>query len=432
MPLFADRVFTIDTENAFKLGSLIAAIEASHRPVIKLNLGEPDFPIPNCIKQEIKRQLDLDNTHYCDPQGLLSLREVIASQIYETRSLSVSPDQVVVFPGAKPSIGFAESIYCDPGSEILYPSPGYPIYESFVQYVGCIPKPLHLKEETNFHLSAKLLEANLSEKSKLLFLNFPSNPTGTVASKMELDALRRVILEKCPPTFRIYSDEIYEKIIFDNHTHHSIASLPDMASRTIISSGFSKSYAWTGGRIGYAVFPTVEEALVFKNFNINYFSCVPPYNQEAAKLAFTHPEAKAAVSTMVQAFEHRRNVLIKALRGIPDISCRTPDGAFYVFPNVSKICEKLGIIQAYDKLPLEIRQKTSPSTLLQLFALHRHQVAVMDRPSFGRIGSENEHFIRLSATIEEENLIEGVTRLSQAFEDKKGFQTFIHENRYST
>lgn len=430
MDLFAQRIFNIDTENAFKLGPSIAKIEAQGKKVIKLNLGEPDFNVPDFIKDEIKRQLDLNNTHYCDPKGILSLREAICHQIYTTRGLSISPDQVVIFPGAKPGIGFSQEVYCNPGDEIIYPSPGFPIYESFIRYLGCIPKPLHLKEEMGFNFDPSDLEALITPKTKLIFLNFPSNPTGGIATLAQLEAMSEIILRKGPAHLRVYSDEIYENILFDGEKNHSIASIPGMEKRTIISSGFSKTYSWTGGRIGYAVLPTVQEADVFKNLNINYFSCVPAYNQEAARLALVHPDAQNIINGMVKIFEERRNVILEHLHTIEGLKCQKPKGAFYVFPNIEAPCRALGAIEAYEQLDAELKNRTSPSTLFQMFALHEHQVAVLDRRSFGKIGAENQHFIRLSSAADISVLTEGVDRLKQAFKDKVGFNQFIKKGQF--
>ena len=168
MNLFAERNTRIDTENAFKVGPHIVRVEKNINPVIKLNLGEPDFSVPQHIKEEIKRQLDLDNTHYCDPKGILSLRNAISNQINETRRLNTNPEQVVVFPGGKPSIGMAQQVYCEPGDEVIYPSPGFPIYESFIRYVRAVPVPLHLKEESNFTFSAEELANLITPKLSLL------------------------------------------------------------------------------------------------------------------------------------------------------------------------------------------------------------------------------------------------------------------------
>jgi aspartate/methionine/tyrosine aminotransferase len=425
MNLFAERNSRIDTENAFKVGPHIVRVEQQKCAVIKLNFGEPDFSVPRHIKAEIKRQLDLDNTKYCDPKGLLSLRQAISKQINETRGLKTNPEQVVVFPGGKPSIGLAQQVYCEPGDEVIYPSPGFPIYESFIPYVRAVPVPLQLEESANFTFSPEQLANLITPRTKLIYLNFPSNPTGGVAGKELLEATAKVILERCHPNVRVYSDEIYENIIFDGQQHHSISSVPEMAERTIIAGGFSKTYAWTGGRVGYAVFPSVKEADVFKTLNINYFSCVPPYNQEAAREALENPLSKIAVKEMVQTFETRRNLIWQKINEIPGITCQKPGGAFYLFPNISGVCENLGLIEKHQRLSKE--QQSSPDNIFQMFALYEHQVAVLDRKSFGQIGADGKYFLRLSIAADQAVLEEGVQRLKAASEDLSGLDTFLKE-----
>ena len=425
MNLFAERNSRIDTENAFKVGSHIVRIEQDKSAVIKLNLGEPDFSVPRHIKAEIKRQLDLNNTHYCDPKGLLSLRQAISKQINETRGLKNNPEQVVVFPGGKPSIGLAQQVYCEPEDEVIYPSPGFPIYESFIPYVRAVPVPLQLEESANFTFSPEQLANLITPRTKLIYLNFPSNPTGGVAGKELLEATAKVILERCHPNVRVYSDEIYENIIFDGQQHHSISSVPEMAERTIIAGGFSKTYAWTGGRVGYAVFPSVKEADVFKTLNINYFSCVPPYNQEAAREALENPLSKVAVQEMVETFETRRNLIWQKINEIPGITCQKPGGAFYLFPNISGVCENLGLIEKHQRLSKE--QQSSPDNIFQMFALYEHQVAVLDRKSFGQIGADGKYFLRLSIAADQAMLEEGVQRLKAASEDLSGLDKFLKE-----
>jgi len=425
MNLFAERNSRIDTENAFKVGPHIVRVEQQKCAVIKLNFGEPDFSVPQHIKAEIKRQLDLDNTKYCDPKGLLSLRQAISKQINETRGLKTNPEQVVVFPGGKPSIGLAQQVYCEPGDEVIYPSPGFPIYESFIPYVRAVPVPLQLEESANFTFSPEQLANLITPRTKLIYLNFPSNPTGGVAGKELLEATAKVILERCHPNVRVYSDEIYENIIFDGQQHHSISSVPEMAERTIIAGGFSKTYAWTGGRVGYAVFPSVKEADVFKTLNINYFSCVPPYNQEAAREALENPLSKIAVKEMVQTFETRRNLIWQKINEIPGITCQKPGGAFYLFPNISGVCENLGLIEKHQRLSKE--QQSSPDNIFQMFALYEHQVAVLDRKSFGQIGADGKYFLRLSIAADQAVLEEGVQRLKAASEDLSGLDKFLKE-----
>lgn len=428
--LFAKSLGRLGTENAFKMGSYIKKVEEEQGiKVIKCNIGEPDFPTPKVIKEEIEKQLDLDNTHYCDPQGILPLRETIAEHISLTRGIKVKPEQVVVFPGAKPSIGFTVQVYCDPGDEVIYPSPGFAIMESFIQYIGARPAPLHLKEEKNFSFEAEDLEALITPKTKLIFLNFPSNPTGGVATFKQLEAIAKVIMKKCSKDVRVYSDEIYEDIIFDGLTHASIASIPGMQEKTIISSGVSKSFSWTGGRVGWAVFPTKEEADIFKNFNINYFSCIPPYNQWGAVIALLSLECRKNIVEMVAKFQLRRDSVIAVLRKIEGISCTVPRGAFYVFPNIQGICDKLKIFKAYSLLPEDIKIKTSPSTLFQMFLLFEYGVATLDRKSFGQIGAESEHYLRLSIAAGRNSLSEALTRIGKAADDHRGFEDYLKSGK---
>ena len=425
MNLYAERTATIGTENAFKIGPHIAGLEARGHAVIKLNLGEPDFNAPQWVKEEVIREIAADNAHYCDPQGILPLRRAIARQVSATRGLEISPERVCVFPGGKPSIGFAQQIYCNPGDEIIYPSPGFPIYESFIRYVGAVPVPLHLREAANFTFTPEELAALITARTKLIILNFPSNPTGGVATPEHLQAMAEVILRQCGPDVRVYSDEIYENIVFDGRAHASIASVPGMEERTIISSGLSKSFAWTGGRIGYAVLPSAAEAAAFKNLNINYFSCIPPYNQEGGREAIENPLSGPWMAAMAKTFEKRRDVILARLNAINGVTCQKPGGAFYLFPNIAGLCERLGALEAYANLPDAIRPQTSPATLFQMFALYHHHLAVMDRRSFGAIGAEGLHFLRVSIAADLETLEEGVRRMAQAGRDQEGFQRFV-------
>jgi len=430
MGLYSKRAGLIDTENAFKIGPQIRAIEEQGKKVIKCNLGEPDFPVPDFIKEEVKRQLDLDNTHYCDPQGIPSLRKAIAKHFSETRGIKATPDRIVVFPGAKPPIGFTQQTYCDPGDEIVYPSPGFPIYESFIHYMEAKPVPIHLQEEKNFSLSGEDIQPLLSKKTKMIFLNYPSNPTGGVASPEQLREIAQVIRGRCSDEVRVFSDEVYEDIVFDGNKHHSLISCPGMEKITILVGGASKSYSWTGGRIGWALFPTVEEAEVFRNVNINYFSCTAAYNQEGARLALESPLSEVAIRRMVSIFQERRDLVVDGLNAIKGIRCQKPKGAFYVFPNVADVCKNLWIMDAFKSLPEEIRKRTSPSTLLQMFLLYEYQVATMDRKSFGRIGTERLHYLRLSFATDTESLKEGIKRIAAAAQDRKGFGQFFEKGEH--
>ncbi|MGA9574857.1 MAG: aminotransferase class I/II-fold pyridoxal phosphate-dependent enzyme [Lysobacterales bacterium] len=430
MNLISDRTSLIATENAFKVGPYIVALENAGHKVIKCNLGEPDFPLPVHVREEVKRQLDKDNVHYCDPQGILPLRKAVAKYIGEARGISVTPEQVVVFPGGKPPIGLCQQTYCNPGDEIIYPSPGFPIYESFIKYVGAVPVPLHLREELGFSFTGQDLEKLITPKTKLIYLNFPSNPTGGVASREQLEEIAEVITRKCDPTIRIYSDEIYENILFDGAKNYSIASVKGMQAKTIIATGASKSYSWTGGRIGWVVFPTVEEAALFKNLNINYFSCIPPYNQEGARVAIESPLSKDSIAAMNAAFEERRNFVVDALNNMPGVKCQLPKGAFYVFPNIAGVVENMKIDKAYAAMPEAVRKTTSPSTLFQMFLLWNYQVATMDRKSFGQIGAADMHYLRLSIATGLEDLKIGMQRMATAIADQQGFEQFIADGKH--
>ncbi len=431
MTVFSERTGRIDTENAFKVGPYIVEVERSGQKVIKCNLGEPDFALPKHIATAVKEAIDADMTHYNDPQGILPLREAIAKDVGAKRGISVTADRVVVFPGAKPPIGLCQQTYCNAGDEVIYPSPGFPIYESFIPYIEATPVPLHLAEEKGFAFGGEDLEPLITERTKLIYICFPSNPTGGVASREQLEEIAEVIARKAPADVRVYSDEVYENILFDGSEHHSIASIPGMEDRTVIVSGVSKSYSWTGGRVGWAVFPTVEEAQTFKNLNINYFSCIPAYNQMGAKTAIESPESPAAIQEMVSAFQERRDVVVHALNAIDGVSCQKPKGAFYVFPNIGGVCEKLGAIEFYEGLPKEQKLTTSPSTLFQMFLLFRYGVASMDRKSFGRIGTEGKHFLRLSIATGIDDLKEGMARIAKAADDVAGFESYAKEGRLS-
>ncbi len=427
--LFSDRTRQIGTENAFKVGPYIKAIEDQGHKVVKCNLGEPDFPLARHIADEVKRCVDADLTHYVDPQGILPLRESIARTVAARRGLDVTAAHVVVFPGAKPPIGLCQQTYCSPGDEVVYPSPGFPIYESFTSYLGVKPVPLHLKEEAGFSFTGRDLEPLLNSRTKLIILNFPSNPTGGVATREQLEGIAEVIRRKAPQA-RVYSDEVYEDILFDGNRHISIASLPGMAERTVIVGGVSKSYAWTGGRVGWAVFPTVEEATIFKNLNINYFSCIPAYNQMGAKMALDSPESVKSIAGMMEAFQARRDFMVAGLNATPGITCQNPGGAFYLFPNIAGVCQALGAVELHAALPADARERTSPAGLFQMFLLWQHHVATLDRRSFGRIGSDGQHYLRLSIATAMDDLKLGLERIRAAAADKDGFRAFVNKGEH--
>ncbi len=425
--LHADRIARLGTENAFKIGIDIRRCEAAGMHVIKLNLGEPDFNSAAPNNDRAKKEIDAGNSHYCDPQGLLPFRETIARQVSETRGLKVDPDEIVVTPGAKPPIFYTMMAYVNPGDEVIYPSPGFPIYESCITFAGARPVPLHLEESRGFRFSAADIEKLITPRTRVIILNSPSNPTGGVLTRQDIEEIAEVIRDRCDESVRIYSDEVYEYIIFEGLKHHSIAQCKGLRERTVLVSGHSKTFAMTGWRLGYAVLPNKEEALVFKNLNVNIFSCTPPFIQLAGKEAYDNRALDPIVADMVRQFEVRRDYVVGALGAIPGVTCAKPMGAFYAFPNVAGLCESLGVLRAYDELPPERQAMTSPSTMFQLFALYRHGVATMDRNSFGKIGAQGRHYLRLSTANDMESLKEGVRRITAAGADRKGFEDYFRK-----
>lgn len=425
MKLFADRMRFLGSENAFKVGDDIKRCEQNGARVIRFNLGEPDFNSSDFINRVAIENIQRGNSHYCPPAGLESFRRAIARQIAETRGVEVDPENIIVTTGAKPPISYALLTYVNPGDEVIYPSPGFPIYESWITFMRAKPVPLHLEEKKGFSFSAQDLSKLITKKTKLIFINSPSNPTGGVLLKDDIGQIAEVIRKKCSPQVRIYSDEVYEQIVFDGLKHHSIISEQGMAEKTVLVSGHSKSFAMTGWRLGYAILPTPEEAATFKNLNINNISCTPPFVQEAGREALENPESARVVSQMVCEFEKRRNYVVSALNAIEGVTCAMPKGAFYVFPNIQDACESLGIVDKYKKLPKSVSARTTVSTLFQKFLLYKHGVAVMDRRSFGQIGSKNFHFIRLSTATSLELLKEGIEKISKATRDRDGFRSFM-------
>ena len=425
MALIARRMSHLGTENAFKLGDDIQRCVDRGMEVIRFNLGAPDFRSAPHLNRVASAALDAGRSGYCDPAGILSFRQAIADHVRKTRGVDITPERVVVTPGAKPPIGYTLQTYVDAGDEVVYPSPGFPIYESWVRFVGAVPVPLPLSDDRDFAFTADDLAALVSERTKLIILCSPSNPTGGVLSRDELAGIAELVRERCRPDVRIYSDEIYEQILFDRLGHESIVSHPGMPERTVLASGHSKGFAMTGWRLGWAVLPTEEEAAIFKRININIMSCVPPFLQEAGAAAYEDPASAVEVRRMVDAFEKRRDWIVPALNAVPGVRCRTPKGAFYVFPDVSELCERLGVYEAYDGLGEAARGRTTPAGMLQMFLLYRYGVASMDRASFGRIGAEGQDFLRLSITNSMDDIRRGVARIAEAGNDARGFGEFV-------
>jgi aspartate/methionine/tyrosine aminotransferase len=427
MALFSSRIASMGTENAFRIGEDVARAQARGVEVVRFTIGEPDFASAPHINQAGIDGILRGNTHYTDPAGVLSLRRATAAHVKRTRGIDVDPDEVIILPGAKPAIGYSLMSYVDPGDEVIYPSPGFPIYESWVTYLGGVPVPLVLGEEQGFAFTPEELEKLVTPKTKLLVLCTPSNPTGGVLPPELLEAVAEIVRRKAHPDCRIYSDEIYEHITFDGFRHFSIASVPGMRERTIIASGHSKGFAMTGWRLGWCVLPTTREAAMFKQLNINLVSCVPPFVQDAGREAFESPKTAEVVAHMVSEFKNRRDYLVPALNDIDGVRCAMPLGAFYVFPNVDGVCRRLGVHDFYERMSPESKRKTSPATLLMRFLLYYHGIATVDRRSFGVLGSEGQHFVRISYATDMRSIEEGVARIRRGSRDPDGFRKFTED-----
>ncbi len=415
------------TENAFKIGEDMARARARGVDVIPFTIGEPDFDSAPHINEAGIAAIRAGDTHYTDPAGIAPLREALAAYVSRTRGIEVAADRIIILPGAKPAIGYTMMAYVDPGDEVIYPSPGFPIYESWVTYLGGVPKPLVLREERGFSFTVDDLDRLLTDRTKVLMLCSPSNPTGGVLPKSLLEEVATLVKERGRPDIRVYSDEIYEHITFDGFEHTSMASLPGMDRHTIIASGHSKGYAMTGWRLGWCVLPTAEEALRFKQININTVSCVPPFIQQAAREALENPKTWEVVGSMVAEFKRRRDYVVPALNAIPGISCANPLGAFYVFPNITGVCESLGATAHFESLPDSLTASTSPATLVSRFLLYYHGVALVDRRSFGVIGSEGQNFLRLSYAADMDSIREGIRRIAAGVADHDGFARFLQD-----
>jgi aspartate/methionine/tyrosine aminotransferase len=324
----ASRMSTIGTETAFEAAARARALEAEGRSIIHLEIGEPDFDTPANIRTAAARALDDGWTHYGPPFGLPQLREAIAADVTKRKGFRASADRVVVTPGAKPIMFYALLALAEPGDEVIYPDPGFPIYESMTRFAGAKPVPLPLRQEHEFRADLDELESLITPRTKLLVINSPANPTGGLFTREDLQRIAELARRH---DLVVLADEIYGRIVHDGE-HLSIASLDGMAERTIVLDGFSKTYAMTGWRLGYAVVP--EPLLsAYSLLIINSVSCTSAFSQIAAVDALTGPQD--SVDAMVREFRARRDLVVEGLNAIPGISCLSPAGAFYVFPNVS-------------------------------------------------------------------------------------------------
>ncbi len=329
-PLLTDAVTRLGTEGAFAVLARARELERRGRDVIHLEIGEPDFETPPHVAEAGIAAIRAGNTHYCQTAGLSELREAAAAYLSRTRGVSLGPESVVVANGAKPFLFFTVLATCGPGDEVIYPDPGFPIYESAIRFAGATPVPLPLHEERGFSVDPAQLETLLNERTRLVILNSPENPTGGIIPAADLEQVAHAILRT--PAW-VLSDEVYARITYGRPAP-SLASLPGLLERTILLDGFSKTYAMTGWRLGYAAVP---EQLVdpLTRLIVNSTSCVPPFVQLAGVAALLGPQD--AVDAMVAEFRARRDFLVPALNGIPGVSCVEPLGAFYAFPNIGSL-----------------------------------------------------------------------------------------------
>jgi aspartate/methionine/tyrosine aminotransferase len=325
----AQRMARLGTETAFEVLVKARALEAKGRDIVHLEIGEPDFDTPRNIIDAGTDALYKGFTHYGPSAGLPPLRETIAQYVSETRRVDVSPDEVVVVPGGKPIIFFSILALAEEGDEIIYPNPGFPIYESMINYVGAKAVPIRLREEMDFRLDVNELAGLINDRTKLIIINSPQNPTGGVLEKKDIDGIARAIGDR---NIMVLTDEIYSRLIFEGE-HHSIMSIPGMKDRCILLDGFSKTYAMTGWRMGYGVM-RVDLATHIARLMTNSNSCTASFTQVAGIEALRGPQD--SVTEMCAKFKERRDIMVTGLNKIKGFSCRLPKGAFYVFPNITK------------------------------------------------------------------------------------------------
>ena len=377
----AERIGRLGTESAFDVLGKARAQERQGRDIIHLEIGEPDFATPPHIVAAAKKALDDGYTHYGPTPGLPELREAIARHVSETRGIPVQPDQVVVTPGAKPIMFFTILALVNPGDEVILPDPGFPIYASVVRFAGGVPVPIPLMEQRDFGFDLDEFERRAGPQTKLIILNSPQNPTGGVLSPTDLRRIAAVAQRHRIP---ILSDEVYRRFSYGD-SPHSIASLPGMADLTILLDGFSKAYAMTGWRLGYGVMP-VPLAEAVSRLMVNSNSCTASFTQVAGVAALEGDQRDSLA--MVEAFRRRRDLVVAGLNAIPGVSCRTPAGAFYAFPNVT----------AFGR----------PAQVIADHLLQDAGVAVLAGTGFGQYG---EGYLRLSYAAAEARLSQALDRM---------------------
>lgn len=381
---FAERMNHLGTETAFEVLARARALEAQGHDMVHLEIGEPDFDTPANVIEAAKRALDDGYTHYGPSAGLPEARAAFANYVARDRGVTVDPDQIVITPGAKPIIFFTTLALLDPGDEVIYPNPGFPIYESMIDYIGAKRVPVRLDEAKGFAFDPEELESLVSDRTKLVIINSPQNPTGGVLPTEVLQRLAKLAIER---DFYVLSDEIYSQIIYEG-THESIYAIDGMPERTIILDGHSKSYAMTGWRLGFGVMPRPLAERVAKLMT-NSNSCTSSFTQIAGIEALEGPQD--SVRAMVDEFRIRRDLIVDGLNNIPGFRCHKPAGAFYVFPNIAET---------------GLSSKEMENMLLE-----KAGVASLAGTSFGANG---EGYLRLSYANSQENIKLALGRIADA------------------
>lgn len=391
MPVkLASRMGRLGTETAFEVLVRARALEAQGKDIVHLEIGEPDFDTPENVIEAGAKALHSGWTHYGPANGDPQLREAIATYINGSRGTSFSADQVVVTPGGKPVMFFLMLAMLEEGDEAIFPDPGFPIYQSMIDFAGAKAVPIPLREENEFRLDVDELRSLVTDRTKLLIINSPANPTGGVLERSDIEAIAKIAVEH---DLLVLSDEIYSELLYEGE-HISIATCPGMAERTVILDGFSKTYAMTGWRLGYGLFPKDLAPLIAK-LMVNSVSCTSVAVQQAGLEALMGPQEK--VAEFREAFRKRRDLVVDGLNAIPGITCRRPKGAFYVFPNITGT------------------GKTSREFADLL--LNEYGVAALSGTAFGAAG---EGYLRLSTANSEENLHKALGRIAQAAKDVRG------------
>jgi aspartate/methionine/tyrosine aminotransferase len=373
----------IGEENAFAVLARATELQRQGKDIINLGIGQPDFSTPDHIVEAAVKALREGHHGYTPANGILPLREAVAADLHKRFDVEVSPESVMIVPGGKVTMFMAILMFGEPGAEILYPDPGFPIYRSMIEYTGATPIPVPIREENGFAFSADETLALITPKTRLLIINSPANPTGGVTPKAEIDKLVAGLAKF--PDVAVMSDEIYDQMVYDGEKHVCLLSYPEIRDRLILLNGWSKTYAMTGWRLGYSIWPKplLDNA---RKLAVNSHSCVNAPAQWAGLAALTGPQD--AVHMMLAEFDRRRKAVVKGLNGLPGVSCIEPRGAFYAFPNVSQTGWKA------KKLASALLEETG--------------VATIGGPDFGVHG---EGYIRLSYANSLENIEKALERM---------------------